>query len=107
VGAAAGAAVCVVAAAEGYPENPRRGDVIGGLEEAGAVEGVTVLHAGTRRDAEGVLRTDGGRVLAVTAVAATIDAARERAYAAVGKIEIEGVQYRTDIALPERVASAS
>jgi phosphoribosylamine--glycine ligase len=107
VGVAAGAAVCVVVAAAGYPENPRRGNVIGGLEEAGAVEGVTVLHAGTRRDAGDVLRTDGGRVLAVTAVAATIEAARERAYAAVRKIEIEGVQYRTDIAVPERVGSAS
>ena len=99
------AAVCVVAAAAGYPVNPRRGDLIGGLDAAGAVEGVTVLHAGTRRDADGVLRTDGGRVLAVTAVAPTIGAARERAYEAIRAVEIEGVQYRGDIAASERVGS--
>ena len=99
------AAVCVVAAAAGYPVDPRRGDAIGGLDAAGAVEGVTVLHAGTRRDADGVLRTDGGRVLAVTAVAPTIGAARERAYEAIASVEIEGVQYRGDIAVPERVGS--
>jgi phosphoribosylamine--glycine ligase len=79
--------------------------VIGGLDAAGAVEGVTVLHAGTRRDADGTLRTDGGRVLAVTAVAPTIGAARQRAYEAIGAVEIEGVQYRGDIADPEEVRS--
>jgi phosphoribosylamine--glycine ligase len=101
------AAVCVVVAAHGYPGGPRRGDRIGGLDAAGRIEGVTVLHAGTRRGPDGVLRTDGGRVLAVTAVASTIDAARERAYEAVGAIRIDGVQYRRDIAAPDGVRSES
>ncbi len=95
------AAVCVVAAAKGYPSDPRRGDSIGGLDAASAVEGVTVLHAGTRLGGDGVLRTDGGRVLAVTAVAATLSQARERAYEAVGAVEIDDMQYRSDIAGPE------
>ena len=100
------AAVCVVAAAQGYPGGPRRGDPIGGLDAAGRIEGVTVLHAGTRRGPDGVLRTDGGRVLAITAVASTIDAARERAYEAVGAIRIDGVQYRRDIAAPDGARSS-
>jgi len=101
------AAVCVVVAAHGYPGGPRRGDRIGGLEAAGRIEGVTVLHAGTRRGPDGVLRTDGGRVLAVTAVASTIEAAREGAYEAVDAIRIDGVQYRRDIAAPDGVRSES
>jgi phosphoribosylamine--glycine ligase len=107
VGIAPGAAVCVIVAAQGYPSNPRRGDPIGGLDVAGAIEGVTVLHAGTRLGADGVLQSDGGRVLAVTAVAESIDRARERAYEAVGAIEIDGGQYRRDIAVPDAVRSAS
>ncbi|MGP8162840.1 MAG: phosphoribosylamine--glycine ligase [Acidimicrobiales bacterium] len=107
VGCASDAAVCVIAAAKGYPAEPRRGDPIGGLDAAGAIEGVSLLHAGTRRGPDGVLRTDGGRVLAVTAVAPTIDRARERAYEAVGAIEIDGVEYRHDIAAPDSVRSAA
>ncbi|MGD0741938.1 MAG: phosphoribosylamine--glycine ligase [Acidimicrobiales bacterium] len=105
VGVAPDCAVCVIAAAAGYPSDPRHGDVIRGLEAASSVEGVTVLHAGTRRDPGGELRTDGGRVLAVTAVAPTVEGARGRAYEAIGAIEIAGFQYRRDIAEPARVGS--
>ncbi|MCW5765638.1 MAG: phosphoribosylamine--glycine ligase [Phycisphaeraceae bacterium] len=92
-----GAAVCVVLAAAGYPDKPRSGDVIEGLEEAAAVEGVEVFHAGTARDAQGRVVTAGGRVLNVTAVGATAEEARARAYRAAELIRFEGKQYRTDI----------
>ncbi|HXZ83707.1 MAG TPA: phosphoribosylamine--glycine ligase [Acidimicrobiales bacterium] len=107
VGCAPLAAVCVVAAAQGYPSKARSGDPIGGLDAAGAVEGVTVLHAGTRLGPDGVLRTAGGRVLAVTAVAPTVDEARERAYAAMGAVKIDGIQYRRDIAVFDNGRRAS
>jgi phosphoribosylamine--glycine ligase len=92
-------AVCVVLAAPGYPEAPRGGDILKGLDEASAVEGVTVFHAGTRRDAEGVLRSAGGRVLNVVARGATVAEARARAYAAVARIDWPGAVYRRDIAV--------
>lgn len=96
-------AVCVVLASQGYPENPRTGDAIEGLNAAGqsvaAVDGVTVFHAGTRRHtANGPFYTAGGRVLGVTAVAPTLEQARERAYAATAPIDWEGMQMRHDIA---------
>jgi phosphoribosylamine---glycine ligase len=92
-----GAAVTVVVAAQGYPESPRKGDVIRGLEEAERLDGVDVIHAGTaRREQE--LVTSGGRVLAVTAVGDDVQDARSRAYAGVGLIEIDGAHHRTDIA---------
>ena len=97
------AAVCVVLASQGYPESPRTGDVIEGLNIAGqsvaAIDGVTVFHAGTRRHAtNGPFYTAGGRVLGVTAVAPTLEQARERAYAATAPIDWEGMQMRHDIA---------
>jgi phosphoribosylamine---glycine ligase len=101
------AAVCVVLASEGYPESPRTGDQIGGLEEAGSVEGVTVFHAGTvagsgsgsaAGDGPVAVRTAGGRVLGVTALAHSIGEARERAYRGVAAISWPGLQARTDIA---------
>jgi phosphoribosylamine--glycine ligase len=95
-------AVTVVLAACGYPESPRSGDVIEGLGTDGQlflpVEGVTVFHAGTRRDDHGRFLTHGGRVLAVTAVGASLAQARERAYAAVDQISFEGRVLRRDIA---------
>ena len=95
-------AVTVVLAAHGYPEAPRSGDVIQGLGADGQlfvpVEGVTIFHAGTRRDDQGRFLTQGGRVLAVTATGATIARARERAYAAVDQIAFEGRVLRRDIA---------
>ncbi len=92
-----GAAVTVVLAASGYPGAPRLGDPIGGLDEAAAVPGVTVLHAGTSRDGD-VVRSSGGRVLSVTATADTLRAAREAAYAALGRLRLEDGHYRRDIA---------
>jgi len=91
-------AVCVVVAAPGYPAAPITGGAVDGLDGAGTVEGVTIYHAGTRRDADGTLRVAGGRVLAVTGVGPGADAARARAYDAVGRVRIEGMQYRSDIA---------
>jgi phosphoribosylamine--glycine ligase len=103
------AAVCVVLASQGYPEHPRTGDVISGLTPEGqstaARPGVTVFHAGTRRHGPGgQFHTAGGRVLGVTAVAATLAEARANAYAAAEPIEWEGMQLRHDIA--EKAAEA-
>jgi phosphoribosylamine--glycine ligase len=93
------AAVCVVLASEGYPEAPRAGDLIAGLEDAASVEGVTVFHAGTAPDpATGGVVTSGGRVLGVTALGATIAEARQRAYRGVSAISWPGMQVRSDIA---------
>jgi phosphoribosylamine--glycine ligase len=89
-------ALCVVLAAEGYPENARKGDVIRGVEAAGALDGVRVYHAGTAIS-NGELVTSGGRVLAVTARGASLVEAHARAYAAVERIEFRGMQYRRDI----------
>ncbi|WP_067822105.1 phosphoribosylamine--glycine ligase [Actinomadura kijaniata] len=94
-----GAAVTVVVAAENYPAAPVKGDVITGIEEAEAVPNAYVLHAGTRRDEEGRLLANGGRVLNVVGTGADLAAARRAAYAAVEKIELRGAHHRTDIAL--------
>ncbi len=93
------AAVCVVMASQGYPEAPRTGDPITGLDAASAVPGVTVFHAGTAVDAAGALVTSGGRVLGVTALGSTLEQARSRAYAGTAAIGWTGAQHRTDIAL--------
>jgi phosphoribosylamine--glycine ligase len=90
-----GAAVTTVLAAAGYPDHPRRGDPIRIPDTL--PDGVTVFHAGTQRDEEGVLRTNGGRVLAVTAVAPTFTAAQETSRKAAEMIEFEGKQFRKDI----------
>ncbi|HZW10802.1 MAG TPA: phosphoribosylamine--glycine ligase [Phycisphaerales bacterium] len=91
-------AVCVVLASGGYPDAPRTGAPITGIDQAGATEGVTVLHAGTARDAGGRIVTAGGRVLNVVALGDSLGEARERAYGAAGKIQFEGRVMRTDIA---------
>ncbi|HEY1133375.1 MAG TPA: phosphoribosylamine--glycine ligase, partial [Nocardioides sp.] len=93
-----GAALAVVLASKGYPETSSTGDVITGLADAEGVDGVHVIHAGTARDGADVV-TAGGRVLAVTAVASSLEAARAAAYAGVGRIAFDGAQHRTDIAL--------
>ncbi len=91
------AAVCVVMAAGGYPGSYNKGDVISGLSEAQHLPGVVVFHAGTRLK-EGVVVTDGGRVLGVTALGAQLRQAVTRAYDAAARIRFAGVQYRKDIA---------
>jgi phosphoribosylamine--glycine ligase len=90
-------AVSVVMASPGYPDSYPTGLPIEGLEDAEQVPGVTVFHAGTRREGKHVL-TDGGRVLAVTAVGAGFEEARARVYDAVARIQFEGAHYRRDIA---------
>lgn len=91
------AAVCVVIAAEGYPDSPVTGGVITGLAEADAVEGVDVLHAGTRAEGSEIVAS-GGRVLSVVGRGATLAEARERAYAGVALIDLPGSHHRSDIA---------
>ncbi len=90
-------AVCVVLASAGYPGSYEKGKVILGIEEAEALEGVTVFHAGTARNADGELVTAGGRVLNVVALGDTFEEARGRAYEACDLINFEGKQFRTDI----------
>ena len=90
-------AVCVVLASEGYPGSYEKGKVILGIEEAEALEGVTVFHAGTTRNSDGELLTNGGRVLNVVALGDTFEEARERAYEACDLINFEGKQLRSDI----------
>jgi phosphoribosylamine--glycine ligase len=92
------AAVTVVLASEGYPGAPITGVPITGIDDAEAVEGVTVFHAGTRRTPAGDLVSSGGRVLDVTAVGPTIADARSRAYEAITNIAFPGMHYRGDIA---------
>jgi phosphoribosylamine--glycine ligase len=92
------AALCVVMAANGYPGDVAKGEAIGGLDRAAQVEGVMVLHAGTTRDAGGTIRSNGGRVLGITAAAPTVKEARERAYRAIDAIDWPGGFCRRDIA---------
>ena len=89
--------MCVVMSAGGYPGTYEVGKRIDGLDEADAVEGVKVFHAGTTRR-DGVYYTAGGRVLGVTARAHDLETAVERAYEACGKIGFDGAHYRKDIA---------
>jgi phosphoribosylamine--glycine ligase len=90
------AAVCVVMASGGYPGSYAKGREITGIEAAAALPDVVVFHAGTALK-DGRVVTSGGRVLGVCALGADIREARERAYAAVGKISFDGAQWRTDI----------
>ena len=89
------ACVCVVMAAQGYPGAYEKGSVIGGLDEAEA-EGAVVFHAGTA-ERDGQVVASGGRVLGVTATVETVGAARDAAYAAVGRIVWPEGFYRRDI----------
>ncbi|WP_353807828.1 phosphoribosylamine--glycine ligase [Agromyces sp. SYSU T00194] len=99
------AAVTVVLASEGYPEQPVTGRPLEGLADAAAVPGVHLLHAATavaadadRSDAAAPLVATGGRVLNVVATGDDFATARARAYDAMGRIRLEGGQFRTDIA---------
>lgn len=91
-------AVDVVMAAENYPDTPRKGDAITGLDAANQRESVHIDHAGTALDGEEIV-TAGGRVLAVVALGENLTEAREAAYAGVRDITWKGAQYRSDIAL--------
>ena len=91
-------AVTVVMASAGYPGSVVAGKKISGLAACAKMPDVHVFHAGTRRE-NGEVFSNGGRVLAVTALGETLAAARDLAYAAVGKIDFEGCHYRRDIAL--------
>ncbi len=92
-------AVSVVLTSAGYPGSYEKGKVIAGIEDAEAMEGVTVYHAGTAVNEDGELVTAGGRVLDVTALGDTFEAARDLAYEACEKIDFEGKTLRRDIGL--------
>jgi len=88
-------ALGVVMAAGGYPQAPRRGDVITGLP--GPCDDGHVFHAGTERAADGQVRTSGGRVLCVTALGDSVRTAQQRAYDLLNPISFDGAQWRRDI----------
>ena len=90
-------AVSVVLASAGYPGSYEKGKLIEGIDAAGTLDGITVYHAGTQRSPEGKVFTDGGRVLNVTALGTSFEAAREQAYRAVQLVQYEGKTYRRDI----------
>jgi phosphoribosylamine--glycine ligase len=92
-------AVTVVVAAQSYPGTPRTGDVITGVDGVDGDGNAYVLHAGTARDEDDRLVSAGGRVLSVVATGDSLARARERVYAAVAGIGLEGSHHRTDIAL--------
>jgi phosphoribosylamine--glycine ligase len=93
------ASVCVVMAARGYPENPRDGSEIKGLERAAADPAVTIFHAATRREGDRLLAA-GGRVLGITACGSDLARARAGAYAAIRRIDWPEGFCRQDIAAP-------
>ncbi len=90
------ACVCVVCASAGYPGNYAKDKEISGLDQAAKLEDVVVFHAGTKKAGNKIL-TSGGRVLGVTGLGATIKEAINKTYAAVDKINFEGMHYRRDI----------
>jgi phosphoribosylamine--glycine ligase len=94
-----GASSCIVLAAPGYPDTPKAGLPISGLEAAAAVPGVTIHHAGTKRTADGTIVTAGGRVLGITAAGSSIEEARSLAYRAADLVHFEGKQMRRDIGI--------
>lgn len=90
------AALGVVMAAEGYPDNYRKGDPIQGIDQANSAD-LKVFHAGTKIEANGDITTSGGRVLCVTALGENVTQAQARAYEGVAQITWQGAYYRTDI----------
>jgi phosphoribosylamine--glycine ligase len=87
----------VVLASEGYPQSPETGRALSGLDAAASVEGVHLAHAATARSEDGLIAT-GGRVLNVVAVGDSFTEARARVYESLGRIELDGGHYRSDIA---------
>jgi phosphoribosylamine---glycine ligase len=106
VPATAGAAVCVVLTAEGYPGTVRTRDPISGLESAQQVPGVTLDYAGVAAEGEALV-TAGGRVLGVTGCGDSLVQARERAYRACSSIHWQGMHNRSDIAQLDAADSLS
>jgi phosphoribosylamine--glycine ligase len=101
-----GASVCVVLTSGGYPGKFETGKKIEGLTSISRNSGVKTFHAGTKREG-GQLMTNGGRVLGITAQAASLTAALALVYQAAAKIHFDGMHYRTDIgAQPDRVTAA-
>jgi phosphoribosylamine---glycine ligase len=101
-----GATVGIVLASAGYPDAPRRGDAIAGLDAA-AADGALVFHAGTATGPDGTVRTAGGRVVCVVGRGADLDTARARAEAATDAIAFDGVARRHDIGIEPARATAS
>ena len=101
-----GASVCVVVASGGYPGKFETGKKIEGLTDVSQNTGVILFHAGTRGEA-GSIVTSGGRVLGVTAVAPTLNAAVAEAYRSIGRIHFEGMHYRRDIGTQPTRAQAA
>ncbi|NIA21379.1 MAG: phosphoribosylamine--glycine ligase, partial [Anaerolineaceae bacterium] len=89
-------AVGIVMASGGYPGPYEKGKVISGLEAVAGMDDVVAFQAGTR-EVDGRIVTSGGRVLCVTALGDTVQAAKARAWEAVQLIDFDGAQYRTDI----------
>ena len=89
-------AVGVVLAAAGYPESPKKGDVITGIDAAN--QHGKVFHAGSKLNEQGELLTNGGRVLCVVGLGDDVKHAQAQAYAALENIQFDGMQYRRDIA---------
>ncbi|NCC87863.1 MAG: phosphoribosylamine--glycine ligase [Clostridia bacterium] len=90
------ACACVVLASGGYPQSYKKGIEITGLDSSGQLDGLTVYHAGTKLE-NGVFKTNGGRVLGVTALGSTLANALEKAYKGVRQINFEKMHFRTDI----------
>lgn len=91
-------ACTVVVAAPGYPESYRKGFAITGLPKASSVKQAKVFHAGTKLSEQGHVVTNGGRVLAITGLGATLKAAVDTSYEAVRHVHFDGAHYRRDIA---------
>jgi phosphoribosylamine---glycine ligase len=92
-----GSSACVILATQNYPNKPKTGDVINGLEKIQERENILVFHSGSARDENNNFITAGGRVLGVTATGDSLEEALQRAYSIVNQISWEGMQYRRDI----------
>jgi phosphoribosylamine--glycine ligase len=101
---ASGAAVSTVLAARGYPDTPETGDVI---DIPASDDDTVVFHAGTVRNPNGAIATAGGRVLAVTGMGSTLEAARAKSVAAAKRITFAGKQFRSDIGWRELARRSS
>jgi phosphoribosylamine--glycine ligase len=90
-------ALGVVLAAKGYPDNPRKGDIITGLSLKSKSRDFHIFHGGTALNIQQQITAQGGRVLCVTALGDSVRMAQKRAYDLVSKVHFDGAQYRTDI----------